>query len=139
MPKVQEVMTARPTTLPVTASVVEAARVMREKDIGDVIVLDEGDQLCGIVTDRDIVVRAVADQQDPAQLKLGEICSRDVTTLSPQDKVGDAVKLMTEKAVRRLPVVDEGKPVGIVSLGDLAVTHDPDSGLADISSAPPNN
>jgi CBS domain-containing protein len=137
MPSIREVMTTDPITLPVTTSITEAASVMRDKDIGDVIVLDDHEQICGIVTDRDIVVRALADGETSA--KLGDICSRDVTTLSPDDEVRDAVKLMTEKAIRRLPIVESGRPVGIVSLGDLAVRHDPESGLADISSAPPNN
>lgn len=139
MPSIREVMTAEPTTCPATATLVDAAGIMKDQDIGNVIVLDDGEQICGVVTDRDIVVRAVAEQRDPASTKLGDICSRDLITLSPEDEVGDAVRLMTEKAIRRLPVVEAGKPVGIVSLGDLAVTHDPTSGLADISAAPPNN
>jgi CBS domain-containing protein len=137
MPSIREVMTTDPTTLPATATITEAAMRMREEDIGDVIVLDGNEQLCGVVTDRDIVVRALANGETTA--KLGDICSRDVTALSPDDEVGDAVKLMTEKAVRRLPIIDNGRPIGIVSLGDLAVTHDSDSGLASISSAPANN
>lgn len=139
MPNIREVMSTDPITLPATATIVEAARTMRESDIGDVIVLDKEEAVCGIVTDRDIVVRAVADEQNLSTTKLGDICSRDLVSLSPEDEVGDAVKLMTEKAIRRLPILEGGKPVGIVSLGDLAVTHDPESGLADISSAPPNN
>lgn len=139
MPSISEVMTPDPTTCSTTTTLVEAAQVMQQEDIGDVIVLDQNDQICGIVTDRDIVVRAIADRRDPASTKLGDICSRDVTSLSPKDEVGDAVKLMTQRAIRRLPIVENGKPVGIVSLGDLAVSQDPESGLADISSAPANN
>jgi CBS domain-containing protein len=138
MPGIREVMTSDPTALRATASVVEAAEAMRRSDIGDVIVLDETDQVCGIVTDRDIVVRAVAEQKDPSDVRLGDICSRNPVTLTSQDEVGDAVKLMTENAIRRLPIVDDGVPVGIVSLGDLAVSLDPESGLSDISSAAPN-
>ncbi len=111
---------------------------MRDQDIGDVIVLDDGDQLCGIVTDRDIAVRVVAEGRNPQEVKVGQICSRDLTTVSPNDDVGAAVKLMSQKAIRRVPVVDKGRPVGIVSIGDLAVDRDPDSALADISSAKPN-
>lgn len=139
MPNIREVMSTDPVTLPLGATVQEAAQAMREQDIGDVIVLDDNDEICGILTDRDIAVRAVAEGRDPREVPIGEISSRDLVTLSPNDEVGDAVKLMTEKAIRRLPVVDDGKPVGIVSLGDLAVTHDSDSGLAAISSAPANN
>ena len=136
---IMEVMTTDPITIPQRASVQEAAQAMRDSDIGDVIVLDDSEQVCGIVTDRDIAVRFVAEGKDPAGTLLGEIYSRELQTLSPKDSVGDAVRLMSEKAIRRLPVVDEGKPVGIVAIGDLAATQDPDSALADISAAPPNN
>lgn len=136
---IMEVMTTDPITIPQRASVQEAAQAMRDSDIGDVIVLDDSEQVCGIVTDRDIAVRFVAEGKDPAGTLLEEIYSRELQTLSPKDSVGDAVRLMSEKAIRRLPVVDEGKPVGIVSIGDLAATQDPDSALADISAAPPNN
>lgn len=135
---VREVMTKDPVTLSVDTSVVDAARRMKEVDIGDVIVLDESDQICGIVTDRDIVVRAIAEQNDPTTTNIGDICSRDVTTVSPDDSVGDVVRLMREKAIRRVPVVEGGKPVGVVSIGDLAVARDQESALADISAADPN-
>jgi len=134
---VRDVMTPNPVTLPATASLVEGALAMRDFDVGDVLVLDNG-HICGIVTDRDIVVRGIAGGNYPATVKLAEICSRDLTTLSPTDRVEDAVNYMREKAIRRLPVVDGGKPVGIVSLGDLAVERDPHSALSDISAAPPN-
>jgi CBS domain-containing protein len=134
---IRDVMYANPITMSSTSTVAEAAQRMREDNIGDVIVV-ENDQLCGIVTDRDIVVRAIAEGRDPATAKLADICSRDMTTLSPTDTVEDAVRLMRDKAVRRLPVVEEGKPVGIVSLGDLAVTQDPHSTLGNISAASPN-
>jgi CBS domain-containing protein len=119
-------------------SIGDAARAMRERDLGDVIVVDDKDALCGIVTDRDIVVRAVADDRDPSQVRLGDICSRDLTTIDASAPVKDAVKLMRERALRRLPVVESGRPVGIVSLGDLAIERDPESTLADISAAPSN-
>jgi len=134
---VREVMTPDPVTLSATASLVDAALAMRDFDVGDVLVLDDG-KVCGIVTDRDIVVRGIASGNYPATVKLAEICSRELTTLSPNDRVEDAVSLMREKAIRRLPVVEGKKPVGIVSLGDLAVERDPHSALSDISAAPPN-
>jgi signal-transduction protein with cAMP-binding, CBS, and nucleotidyltransferase domain len=139
MATIRDVMTSDPTTLPAATAVVDAARTMRESDIGDVIVLDDSQQICGIVTDRDIVIRTVAEGQDPSQVRLGDICTPDVATLTPGDSIGDAVRLMTDKAIRRLPIVENGNPVGIVSLGDLAVSQDPESGLADISAAPPNS
>jgi len=135
--RVEEVMTPNPTTLPASATVTSAARTMRDNDIGDVVVLEES-KPCGIVTDRDLVVRGLAAGKDPENTMLGEICSRDLTTVSRKDLVDDAVKLMREKALRRLPVVDNETVVGVVSIGDLAVDRDPDSALADISRALPN-
>ena len=134
---IRNVMYANPIAMSSTSTVAEAARRMREADIGDVIVLED-DQLCGIVTDRDIVVRAIAEGRDPATAKLGDICSRDMATLTPTDTVEDAVRIMRDKAIRRLPVVEAGKPIGIVSLGDLAVTQDPHSALGNNSAASPN-
>jgi len=135
---VQEVMTANPTSLSASMSIGDAARAMRDDDIGDVIVIDDDNRLCGIVTDRDIVVRAVAEDKHPTEVHLGDICSRSLTTIDPEASVKDAVKLLREHALRRLPVVDRGRPVGIVSLGDLAIERDPQSALAAISAAPAN-
>jgi len=132
---VAEVMTKNPETLPATATVAEAAQIMRDKNIGDVIVLED-DAVCGIVTDRDIVIRGLAEGGD-LQTKLGDVCSKDLTTLDVDAKIGDAVKLMEEKAVRRLPVVEDGKPIGIVTLGDLSLVWDRDSALSQVSAAPP--
>jgi CBS domain-containing protein len=138
MPKtIDEVMTRSLRTVDAGTSVQDAARTMREADIGDVIVT-QGDTLCGIVTDRDITVRAVAEGRDAASLPVGDICSKEVATLSRHDTVDDAVRLMRERAIRRLAVVDGGKPVGIVSIGDLAIELDSRSALADISAAEGN-
>jgi CBS domain-containing protein len=133
----REIMTQKPVTVQVTDTVVAAARSMRDGNIGDVVVVDNG-QIQGILTDRDIVVRALAEGRDPARTTVGEICSRELTTLSPNDAIGDAEKTMRARAIRRLPVVEGGRPVGIVSLGDLAVERNPDSTLGGISAAPPN-
>ena len=135
--QIRELMTPNPVSLPGTASVREAARAMRDADIGDVIVI-ENNQICGIVTDRDIVVRAVAEARDPATTTLADLCSHPLVTVTPTDSIEHAVQLMRRKAIRRLPVVEGGQAVGIVSLGDLAVERDPGSALGDISSAPPN-
>lgn len=135
--RIHDVMTSHPVTLPGTASVQEAARTMREQAIGDVIVL-ENQQVCGIVTDRDIVVRTVAEARDPTATTLADICSHALTTVSPEDSLEQAVHLMRAKAIRRLPVVEDGRVVGMVSLGDLAVAREPDSALGEISAAPPN-
>ena len=135
--QIRELMTPNPVSLPGTASVCEAARTMRDADIGDVIVIEKN-QICGIVTDRDIVVRTLAEGRDPATTTLADICSHALTTVSPADSIEHAVQLMRSKAIRRLPVVEGEQAVGIVSLGDLAVERDPGSALGDISAAPPN-
>ena len=137
-PTVRDVMTTNPVTLPAEAPVLDAAKKMREADIGDVIVLD-GESICGVVTDRDIVVRVLAEEREPTGTKLGEICSRDLATVSPDDDLTQAGDLMRERTVRRVPVVEGGKPIGIVSMGDLALERDPDSALGEISAAAPNN
>jgi CBS domain-containing protein len=135
--QIREIMTPNPVALPGTASVHEAARAMRDANIGDVIVI-EHHQVCGMVTDRDIVVRLVAEAQDPATTTLADLCSHAVVTVRPTDSIEDAVRLMRTHAIRRLPVVDGGQAVGMVSLGDLAVERDPHSALGEISAAPPN-
>jgi CBS domain-containing protein len=135
---VREIMTQHPVTLPRSASISEAAKRMRDDDIGDVIVMDDGD-MCGLVTDRDIVVRAVAEGADPQFTKVDEICTHDLVTVAPDDSLQKTAQLMRERAVRRVPVVEGGRPVGIVSLGDLAIELEQDAGLADISAAESNN
>jgi CBS domain-containing protein len=83
-------------------------------------------------------VRAVADGRDPNQVEVREICSPEIEALAPDDDVDRAVQLMRERHVRRIPIVDNGRPVGIVSIGDLALARDERSALADISGAPGN-
>jgi CBS domain-containing protein len=133
--QVKEVMTLGTITLDGDASLAEAARLMRDEGIGDVIVV-EGEDAKGIVTDRDIVIRAVAEGSDLDTTRLGEVVSGDLTSVAPDDPVERAIELMREKAVRRLLVLESGKPVGVVTLGDLAMQRDSDSVLADISDEP---
>lgn len=133
----QEFMTPDPIVLDAIAPVNHAAQAMRDADIGDVMVHKDG-HVCGVVTDRDIVVRLIADGGDAKKTTLGEICSREVTTVTADTPVRAAVDVMRAKAIRRLPVVDGGRPVGIVSIGDLAVALDERSALSDISAAPSN-
>jgi CBS domain-containing protein len=132
-------MTASPMSLERSATVAEAAIAMKRADVGPIPVVDDDGNLCGLLTDRDITVRVIAEGLDPKSTKIGDVASNDLTTLAPDDSVDTAVRLMREHSVRRLPVVDGGKPVGIVSLGDLAMERDSDSALADISAAPPND
>ena len=135
---IRDVMTAEPHTVPLDATLEDAAREMKEDDIGAVLVEESGN-VAGILTDRDIVVRAIAEGRDPSSTKVGDVATRDVKTLSPDSTVEDAIKIVREQNVRRIPVVEDGRPAGIVSIGDLAIERDSDSALADISRAPSNN
>ena len=139
--KIQDVMTKQVHCVSEEASIREVARLMRDQKIGDVLVTDAQGKLCGIVTDRDIVVRAVADEgNDLDQLRVKDICTADrIVTLNPTSDVSEAIKLMTEKAIRRIPVVENEQPIGIVTIGDLAAQRDPNSALGQISQAAPNN
>ncbi|MFF3346328.1 CBS domain-containing protein [Streptomyces sp. NPDC002779] len=134
---VRDIMTAAPATVEPQASVASVARLMRDEDLGAVLVVDD-DRLRGLVTDRDLVVRSVCEGGDPEQTTVAGACSDDLVTVGPDEDLDIAVGLMREHAVRRIPVVDDGRPVGIVSLGDLAMERDPESALGDISVARPN-
>lgn len=134
MTTLKDIMTANPVTCTSDATIADVARLMEERDIGDVILMD-GETITGIVTDRDIVIRGLAKGMD-GTAPVAEVCTGDVVTLSPEDDVSKAAEVMAQQAIRRLPIVEGGRPVGIVSLGDLAIDRDPDSALADISAAP---
>jgi CBS domain-containing protein len=135
---IRDVMTANPTTLDHTSSVTEAAKAMRDQGIGNVVVMKDGAP-CGIVTDRDIVVKAVADGRDPGGCTLDDVCSHELVSVTPDDTVDRAVELMREKAIRRLAVMEGGTLKGMVSLGDLAIEGGGEQALDDISAAPTNN
>lgn len=135
---VREVMTSAPVTATSNTTIESVAELMRDHDVGSLPVVDEG-RLTGIVTDRDIVVRCVALGRHPAGTLAGELCSQETHAIGPNDSTKLAATIMREHALRRLPVVNEGDMLaGMVSIGDLARTQDPDSPLADISSARPN-
>jgi CBS domain-containing protein len=99
------------------------------------VLVAEGDDLKGVVTDRDLVIRGLAAGGDPAQSKIGGIASSVTATVGPDDTLDKAAQIMRERSVRRLPVMEDGRPVGIVSIGDLAMEKDSESALADISAA----
>ncbi|WP_406726385.1 CBS domain-containing protein [Streptomyces sp. GD-15H] len=135
---VSDVMTSAPATVGPQTSVTAVARTMRDEDIGAVLVT-EGERLRGLVSDRDLVVRALAGGGDPNRTTVAEACSDDLVTVRPDDDLALAVQVMREHSVRRVPVVDDSRHVvGIVSLGDLAIERDPESALGDISAAKPN-
>lgn len=135
--QVKELMTEGPVTLAKDASLAEAAKLMRDRDIGDVIVV-EGEAATGIVTDRDIVIRGIAEGADPNTTRLGQVASGELNAVAPDDPVERAIKVMRDKAIRRVPVLEGGKPVGVLSIGDLAIERDERSVLADISEEPPD-
>ncbi|MFE9388910.1 CBS domain-containing protein [Streptomyces sp. NPDC006784] len=135
---VRDIMTPAATTVRPDASLVEAAQLMRAQDIGDVLVVKDS-RLLGLLTDRDITLRAVADAVDPLSVNCLSACTRDPVTVSPDTELRTAVELMRTHAVRRLPVVDGGRPAGMVSIGDLVRESDPESLLAHISRAVPDS
>lgn len=119
--KVRDVMTGRPRCVSTESPVSEAARLMESEDVGSLPVL-EGEQLAGIVTDRDIVIRAVAKEKDPRGMPVREVSTRDVVTVRPDEDLSEALKLMASHQVRRLPVVDdENKLVGVLAQADVAL------------------
>ncbi|MBZ9638704.1 CBS domain-containing protein [Streptomyces sp. PSKA30] len=138
--QIRDVMSPGTVSVEPMTTVARAARLMRDQDIGDVLVAYDCD-LFGVLTDRDIAVRAVAEGLDPNTTTVGSLCTRPpVVTLAPDDTTDHAIELMRRHAVRRIPVVEHGGcPIGMISLGDLATTEDPHSALADISRAAPNH
>jgi CBS domain-containing protein len=117
---ISELMTENPRTVRADQTVVEAAQIMRDDDVGLVPIID-GDRLVGTVTDRDITVRVVAHERDPRSTTAREVASTDVVTVDPQQELDEALRLMAQHQVRRLPVVEEdGRLVGIVAQADVA-------------------
>jgi CBS domain-containing protein len=117
---IRDVMTGSPHSLGSESSVIDAARLMRDEDTG-IVPIVEGDKLIGTVTDRDIAVRVVAEGKLPENTTVGEIASRDLVTIDPQQELAEALRLMARHQLRRLPVVEEdGRLVGIVAQADIA-------------------
>ncbi|WP_433446891.1 CBS domain-containing protein [Streptomyces sp. CA-142005] len=134
---VRDIMTSQLVTVEPQTSVTTVAQRMRDENIGAVLVT-EGDELRGLVSDRDLVVRALAEGGDPEQKTVASACSDDLVIVTPDEDLDHAVELMREHSIRRLPVVEEGHPVGIISLGDMAMERGAESALGDISAAKPN-
>ena len=116
---VRDAMTESPRTASLSQSLHEAARVMKDEDVGSLPVVEDGG-LVGVITDRDIVVRAVAEGRAPDSVTVGEIVSRDPVTVQPGEKLDEAIRLMARHRVRRLPVVEEGRLVGVLAQADVA-------------------
>jgi len=136
--KVRDLMTPDPLTVGQEVTLTDAARQMRDADVG-VLIVTHGPEVRGVLTDRDIVVRAVADDLDPATTRIAEIVTHDLVAVSPGDDIDTVAEMMRTHSVRRLPVLDGERLVGVVSLGDLAAQRDSGSVLADISTDEPNN
>lgn len=135
--KVRDIMTPAPVGVYYSQTIGETARTMRDTQVGAVLVVNDG-SLSGMVTDRDLVLRGLAEGEGPDS-PVGPLCSGDLIGVAADADVYQAEQLMREHAVRRLPVVNEGQVVGIVSMGDVALTADADSPLAAVSRAQPNS
>ena len=126
---IRDVMTPNPRTVSPNDSIQSAARVMRDEDTGVVPVVDNGKPV-GVITDRDIVVRAVAEDRE-LNRPIRDIVTRELVAVHPDMSVQEATELMSEHQVRRLPVIDNNRLVGIVSIGDIAVKEGRDSRVGD--------
>ena len=134
--KVSDIMTPAPVGVYYSQTIGEAARIMRDTQVGAVLVVNEG-ELSGMVTDRDLVIRGLAEGEGPDS-PVGPLCSGELIGVAADADIRQAEQLMREHAVRRLPVINDGQVVGIVSIGDLAISADGDSPLAAVSRAQPN-
>jgi CBS domain-containing protein len=123
--QVREVMTSSPRTVAPDATVQEAARLVRDEDVGSLPIVD-GDRLVGTITDRDIVLRVVADGKDPQSVTVRDVASTDLVTVDPEQNLEEVLRLMARHQIRRLPVVEEdGRLVGIVAQADVAQEAEP--------------
>ena len=120
MGQIKELMTVKPRTVKQGDSIVDAAKLMKGEDTGVAPIVD-GDRLVGVVTDRDIAIRVVAEGRDPQSTKVEDVASQNLVTIDPQQDLDEALRLMAQHQVRRLPVVEEdGKLVGIIAQADVA-------------------
>lgn len=120
--KVRDIMTSHVSVANTNDSIDEIARKMKELNVGTIPVCDHQDNVVGIVTDRDIVIRGIGDGYQPSEC-VDNIMSKELITISPDSHVHEAARLMAQNQIRRLPVVENGKLVGILSIGDLAVRN----------------
>jgi CBS domain-containing protein len=117
---IKDVMTSNPCTIDADKSIAYAAKMMRDEDVGLAPIV-EGEKLIGMLTDRDIAIRVVAEGRNPDQVKVADVASKEVVTIDPQQDLDEALRIMAKHQVRRLPVVEEdGKLVGVVAQADIA-------------------
>jgi CBS domain-containing protein len=120
--KVRDIMTKDVGTATLDSTIEDVAAIMKEEDAGSIPVVEDG-ELAGIVTDRDIVIRCIAEGKDPSDTTVEEILTEELHTIEPEADVEEAARLMAERQIRRLPVVDGGELIGVISLGDIAVKN----------------
>jgi CBS domain-containing protein len=124
--QIRELMTANPRAIEADKPVAEAAQMMRDEDVGLAPIV-EGDRLVGTLTDRDIAIRVVAEGRDPESTTVREVASTELVTIDPEQSLDEALRLMAQHQVRRLPVVEEdGRLVGVLAQADVA-RHGDDS------------
>src|SRR5690242_15714414 len=119
--KVSDVMTTEVETVQMDSTLEEVASIMKIENVGALPVVDEDEDLVGIITDRDIIVRCIAEGKNPADTNVEEVLSHELETIEPDADIEEAARLMADKQIRRLPVCQEGELVGMLSIGDLAV------------------
>src|SRR5690348_18370013 len=119
--KVSDVMTTEVETVQMDTTLEEVASIMKIENVGALPVVDEDEDLIGIITDRDIIVRCIAEGKNPADTNVEEVLSHELETIEPDADIEEAARLMADKQIRRLPVCEEGELVGMLSIGDLAV------------------
>jgi CBS domain-containing protein len=121
---VREAMTSSPTTISANAPVVEAARLMASENVGSLPVVDD-ESLVGMVTDRDLVLNVLAKDVDPHQTTVATVCTQDPVVVAPEDSLDEALQRMAREQVRRLPVVDKERLVGILAQADVSRNAQP--------------
>ena len=141
--RASDVMTPNPKAVTASDNILEVARIMRDQDTGVVPVV-EGKRVIGVVTDRDIVVRAVADGKDCSQITVSQAMTRNIRTVKDDTPVDEILKIMSNEDIRRVPVVNNGgELVGIISIGDVAMRTSKEDKVGqvveNISKASPNN
>jgi CBS domain-containing protein len=124
--RVREAMTPSPTTIDANADVVEAARLMAAQDVGSLPVVDDA-KLVGMVTDRDLVMQVLAKDLDPHKTTVGSVCSENPVVVGPEDSLAEALQRMARQQVRRLPVVEERRLVGILAQADVSRAAEPEA------------
>lgn len=130
--RIGDIMTRQVRSLKGTQTLVDAAKLMQELDVGVVPIVGNNNDLVGVLTDRDIVVRSIASGNDPNMTRIDSVMTKDAITITPEIDVQDAARIMSDEKVRRLPVVEGMRLIGMISLGDLAANVKSDMMAGDV-------